>query len=164
MASHIITGENDSIRLRKMRKIDQEYLRLLKNLNKDGFNYKKDISPSDQIAWYQFMKTTKHNCMYIFEEKYKGRFWRLGVLGFRKKGNSIDLYNIMRGARKKFLTGRMMDGMRLLIKYLQDEYPDLPITAEVLIDNKAIYWYIKCGFLIVSTDSVHNHILYKEKP
>lgn len=147
MKSSIILDNKGHVRLRSVNYSDIELLREWKNSNKKSFFYQKDISKMQQIDWFSAYKKRGNDYMFMVEEIVEGEYFPIGCMGFRIQGDSIDLYNIIRG-RESRIGASMHEAMYIMLSYIRSIW-NLPIKCDVLKDNPAIRWYLKCGFVIL---------------
>lgn len=139
----IIKLIDEDITLYSIGHLDMELLRKWKNENKDYFFYNKEISPSEQLEWFEGYLERKED--YIFIIEYKGI--KIGCIGFRVSKNLVDVYNVILGNKKFSKKGLMSSALKLMCSYIIDKY-NLNITLKVLAGNKvAIKWYRKNGFI-----------------
>lgn len=137
-----ILSLKNKITLQTIGKEDIELLRKWKNENKDYFFYNKEISPSEQLEWFDSYLERKED--YIFIIDYKGI--KIGCIGFRLVNNQIDVYNVIQGDKRFSRQGLMSLALKLMCSYIIDNY-NLNITLKVLTKNKiARAWYEKNGF------------------
>lgn len=138
-----ILSLKNKITLQTIGKEDIELLRKWKNENKDYFFYNKEISPSEQLEWFDSYLERKED--YIFIIDYKGI--KIGCIGFRVIDTQIDIYNVILGDKMFSRQGLMSLALKLMCSYVIDEY-DMNITLKVLAANKAARkWYRKNGFI-----------------
>ena len=140
----INNSNNTSFYLETITSSDIELLRTWKNKHRSSFFYQKIISPEQQQEWYKDYCTRDDD--YIFVLKSSSTDTSIGCLGFRLQTNEIDLYNIIRGnTDDKSLS--MHDAMYVMLNFITQNYTTL-IKCDVLKDNPAVKWYLKCGFAI----------------
>lgn len=147
MKKSIILENDGYVRLRSVNYSDIELLREWKNKNKESFFYQKDISEAQQVQWYSSYLQRENDYMFIIEENLKGKFEPIGCMGFRIQGDDIDLYNIIRGTKSR-TSASMHEAMYIMLSYIRTIW-DLQIKCDVIKDNPAVNWYLKCGFLIL---------------
>lgn len=128
--------------IREITSDDLEILRLQKNLNKEFFFHKNDISEEDQLKWYGGYLKREEDWMMVCYADY-GDIW--GIMGVRKLEEDIlDFYNIIRV--KKLENTSMKDTFLEFIYFMKNLYPTYRIQVEVLMNNPAIGWYESVGF------------------
>ncbi|MDC1010446.1 GNAT family N-acetyltransferase [Flavobacteriaceae bacterium] len=137
---------------------DIEKLRIWKNLNKEYFFLKKDITGKEQINWYKntYLKETNNQ---IFIIKYQNI--RIGTLGYRLNNNCWDIYNVMNINDELKGKGIMSIALIKLIHYLKEQR-NIDIVAKVLITNNNIIWYLKNNFKITSKNKESYQVTYKK--
>ena len=122
---------------------DVETLRINKNLNKNSFFLKEDISPEDQKKWFESHLSREDDFMFIcFDPSDNIKF---GSIGFRILDENIDFYNIMRFCPSKI---SMSDCLKELIETSLNLFPGKRVQVRVLKNNPAVDWYKKVGFKI----------------
>lgn len=144
----IIAGPQDSgFRLRLAEGSDTETLRVWKNQNKQFYFLKTDITPEQQVTWFEGYLARPDDHVYMVEEENNGPWVTVGVVAARwlVAENTVDLYNIMRGARTTTDRTNMGEALRTLCRAIAQAYPN-PITCKVLSDNPALGWYGRVGF------------------
>lgn len=140
------SGDVLNMRLHSIEQEDIERIRTWKNRNRDRFFYKEVISSDEQRSWYQQYLSRAEDYIFVVEAKSMAKWDKIGCIGYRKVNDVIDLYNIIRGEKTQERSS-MKDAMKMLLAYLMQTY-DLRIKCDVLVDNPAVEWYNKCGFLI----------------
>ena len=137
---------------------DIEKLRLWKNLNKEYFFLKKDITRKEQINWYKntYIKETNNQ---IFIVKYQNI--KIGTLGYRLNNNCWDIYNVVNINDEFKGKGIMSIALNKLIHYLKEQ-KNITIVAKVLITNNNINWYLKNNFKITSKNKGYYQVTYKK--
>ena len=143
----IITENSRHVRLRAANDSDIELLREWKNSNKKSFFYQQEISKAQQAEWFSAYKQRENDYMFMVEEIIEGKHIPVGCMGFRILNNYIDLYNIIRGAESSIGVS-MHRAMYIMLNYIRNKW-NAPIQCDVLKDNPAVNWYLKCGFVIL---------------
>ena len=146
----IIPGPKDTrVRLRLAELEDRENLRVWKNLHKQFYFHKADITPEQQLVWFTSYLERPDDHVYMVEEEERGTWAAVGVVVARllPDQNAVDLYNIMRGARTAAERTNMGEALRTLCRAARLAYPQ-PITCKVLSDNPALGWYARIGFVV----------------
>lgn len=166
MKKSIILENDGYVRLRSANYPDIELLREWKNKNKESFFYHKDISEAQQIQWFSSYIQKENDYMFIIEENVENKFEPIGCMGFRVQGDDIDLYNIIRGTKSR-TSASMYEAMYIMLSYIRTIW-NLPIKCDVIKDNPAVNWYLKCGFIILEEKgylvmTINNEILDKMK-
>ena len=149
-------------RLRLAAPGDQENLRVWKNQNKQFYFHKADISPAQQVAWVEGYLARPDDHVYMVEEEDAGVWKAVGVVAARLLAdeNTVDLYNIMRGARTPANRTSMAEALRALCRAAARAYP-LSITCKVISDNPALGWYATIGFTAVADRGDHKLLLFQ---
>lgn len=120
---------------------DVEILRINKNLNKDFFFLKEEITKQDQEEWFSNLLLKDDDFMFIcFDVKTNNKF---GSIGFRIVDGNIDFYNIMRFCPSEI---SMEECIKELIEFSKNLFPGKKIQVRVLKNNPAVGWYKKIGF------------------
>jgi ribosomal protein S18 acetylase RimI-like enzyme len=162
----IIAGPPGSaFRLRLATLDDRECLRLWKNQNKQYYFHKKDISPDEQAAWFSGYLERQDDHVFMVEEE-EGPAWTIvGVVACRllQDPSTVDLYNIMRGARGAADRTNMGDALQTLCREIMAHYKE-PITCKVLADNPALDWYARLGFEVWEDRGSYKLLGYKGRP
>ena len=128
--------------LREITRDDLDLLRTQKNLNKKSFFYQDDITPEDQISWYEKYLERPEDWMMLSHHE-NNTIW--GIIGCRKLDEqTLDFYNIIRV--KNIEKTSMKNVFLEFVEYMKPLYPDHNIQVEVLSNNPAISWYEKCEF------------------
>lgn len=133
-------------RLRSINENDIEEIRVWKNSNKKSFFHKAEIEEEQQKKWFVDYLKREGDYVFIAEVMDNEKWIKYGCLGYRIVGDSIDLYNIIRGQTLQ-IRSSMKVAMKILIEYLTEKYA-LRIKCDVLIDNPAVKWYNECGFYV----------------
>lgn len=152
-----------NFRLKEIEQADQDDLRTWKNTHKMSFFFQQDITPEMQAGWfakYQARNAENTDHMFMVQERdaTTGTLVNIGCMGFRDEGNSIDIYNLMRGQRLESDSGHTMsDALNAMLACAQTTYPGKPVTCMVLQNNPARGWYEANGF-----DLTGEHPSYKD--
>jgi RimJ/RimL family protein N-acetyltransferase len=141
----------DQITIRSIDEKDIEYLRVWKNENKEFFFLKSEISKSDQLNWFNSMKSRQDDEMFIVEKFDQP----IGCIGARLYEGFVDIYNVIMGDKNFKGQHIMMKVMQQTINHCKAIYPDMAIKVRVLPNNPAVNWYIKIGFTKVSNANDH---------
>lgn len=140
----IIPEEKYGFYLKSISEEDIEHIRNWKNDNRRSFFYQGIISREQQKIWFdQYCSRENDYIFMVMSESNVG----IGCLGFRKKDEEIDIYNVLRGVRNTPCIS-IHDAMHALIAYISQKY-SMHIKCDVLKDNPAVGWYKKCGFDIL---------------
>ena len=137
---------SDRILLREIVESDLEILRTQKNLHRASFFYQEEISKSQQNSWYAGYASDPNNLIFMLEMD----GIPVGCIGLRRnlENLSIDFYNLM-----TWSTGRGSGAMHSAILRIMEEQRQLfqirSFGVDVLVDNPAVTWYEKVGFLRV---------------
>ncbi|EGR0524525.1 GNAT family N-acetyltransferase [Vibrio cholerae] len=149
---------NDSFCLRSITVSDLENLRQWKNKHRNSFFYKEIITVEQQNKWFEsYLKDDKD---YMFTVVCNEK--AIGCMGFREKGDFIDVYNIMRGEKSQEQSFSMSDAFRLMLNYINHECQK-KITCVVLNDNPAFNWYLKNDFLVLKEIEDYSLLEYQPK-
>ncbi len=124
---------------------DIQVLREWKNKHKEFFFLKTDISPEEQMQWYESFRTRENDHMFVV---FKGNI-HVGCLGARLKNDCIDFYNIILGDKSYKGKHVMTNSLLAVVSICSIRYPGMPIRVSVLKTNPAIEWYKKIGFEII---------------
>jgi hypothetical protein len=144
--------------LKEIDKNDIEDLRVWKNINKQYFFLKHDITPSQQLHWFESMYSDDpDNKMFVVQEFLGDTYVNVGCMGFRKKDYGWDVYNIMRG-RKLNSDHKMSTAFMMMNAYISENFVG-DICCKVLPGNPARKWYESLGFEIQST--AEEFVFYK---
>jgi hypothetical protein len=155
----MIKNEELDFSLNLISERDLDNLRNWKNSNRASFHYKGMITPVMQLSWYQkYLK--RYGCNEDFMFMVKHSEVTVGCLGFRRKADSWDGYNVIRGvdvpATKGLMSRAFLESIELAWKIAR-----LPFQVDVLNDNPAVVWYLKCGFKIVTKNELTTLLVKK---
>ncbi len=138
---------NNAISLDSIGRKDLDLIRRWKNKNKKYFFYKKDISPKEQLVWFEGYLSRKKD--YIFIIKYRDE--KIGCIGFRVLGKLVDIYNVILGNKNFGGKDIMSTALGLMCSYIIDNYREI-ITVKVLKNNyNAIKWFKRNNFIECET-------------
>ncbi|MCG3733166.1 GNAT family N-acetyltransferase [Vibrio cincinnatiensis] len=149
---------NDSFCLRSITVSDLENLRQWKNKHRNSFFYKEIITVEQQNKWFDSYLKDDKDYMFTVVDNEKA----IGCMGFREKGDFIDVYNIMRGEKSQEKNFSMSDAFRLMLNYINYECQK-KITCVVLNDNPAFNWYLKNDFLVLKEIEDYSLLEYQPK-
>lgn len=146
-----MSKKNVDFRLRMIDESDIENLRNWKNDNKNSFFLQQDITPLQQVLWYEAFKNRRDDFMFIVEQQIDEHWHGIGCMGFRKVDDekSIDAYNIIRARRIEPSSFTMSDAFRVMLKFATGLYVGQPVRCKVLTNNPAVEWYKKNHFRII---------------
>ena len=159
----IIPGpEGSGFRLCLAEPKDRESLRVWKNLHKQSYFLKVDITPEQQEAWFAGYLDRPDDHVFMVDEDELGAWTTVGVVAARllPDQSTVDLYNIMRGARTAGDRTNMGEALRTLCRAARQAYPQ-PITCKVLSDNPAFGWYARIGFVTVEDRNDHKLLRFE---
>ena len=134
---------------------DLEILRINKNLNRNFFFLKEEISQSQQNKWFSDYLNREEDFMFVCKEKEHP----FGCMGFRLFEDRIDAYNIMRFSPSDT---KMETCMEKMIDFSRRIFPGKETQVRVLKNNPAISWYKKIGFYHVSDETNFVTLYYKK--
>lgn len=137
------TINEQNYRISVLEEVDLEFVRILKNTNRQAFFTKSWINRKKQIEWYQTYKDRKADTMFIIHQ---GRA-RIGCMGIRQLENEWDLYNVLIANGEHRGRGVMSVALSKIIAYTL-MIKELPIRARVLSNNTALQWYRKNNFVV----------------
>lgn len=150
--------KDDKYRLKKIDQYDIEDLRLWKNANKQYFFLKSDITPDQQVHWFEHIYAPDtENLMFVVQEYTQDGFVNVGCMGYRKKDYGWDVYNIMRGC-KLHSKYKMSTAFMMMNAYIAQTHKG-DICCKVLPDNPARKWYESIGFEVHHTEE--EFVFYK---
>jgi ribosomal protein S18 acetylase RimI-like enzyme len=136
--------------LRAIGEEDLMFLRQWKNQQKQFFFHQQDISPEQQMQWFESFVTRPHDL--LFMTVYAGHVF--GCMGIRWLDSYWDIYNVILGDDAFGKRGLMGNAFNSLLHYALT-LKSAPITLQVLKHNPAVGWYHKHGFKI--TEEYDNH-------
>jgi len=148
-------SQDEMISYRLITEDDIEDLRIWKNVNKDGFFYKRNITKKAQKKWYkEYIERNTRGQDFMFIACYGDV--KAGCIGYRIINGRIDIYNFMLG--NKELEGKkiLSTVAKTLWRNLKDKY-NLDITVKVLkTNNNTINWYLKNNWSIIENYKDHH--------
>lgn len=153
--------QNSGFRLRLAETDDREKLRVWKNLNKQFYFHKADITVEQQAKWFAGYLERPHDHVFMVDEQVGADWVTVGVVACRllEDEQTVDLYNIMRGARTAADRTNMGQVMHTLCQVIAKHYSQA-ITCKVLSNNPALGWYDHIGFVAVEERSDHKLLKY----
>jgi hypothetical protein len=158
------------VRLRLVDWPDTELMREWKNANKAFFFHSQDITPEQQRTWFAGYLERPDDHDFAVEERVEGSkdsAWEtVGLLGCRLVdqsvlGDTVDIYNVMRGRRTVRNLVSMGEMIRRLCGEIAARYPQ-PISCKVLSGNPAVAWYLQNGF--VRQGQAPDHVVLRYQP
>lgn len=148
------------LRLRSITSADLENLRQWKNTHRKSFFYQEVITRDQQSLWFEKFQARDNDYMLVAENYKNGAYVPIGCMGFRILDDTVDVYNIMRGAASAAdASFTMQDAFSLMNAYILSLGYD-NITCMVLKTNPALKWYYKNGFEIL--EEKDNYMLLKQ--
>jgi hypothetical protein len=153
----ICSREYPAIRLRTAGEQDLENLRKWKNANRKSFFYQNEISPGEQVRWFDGFRGRENDFMFVVEECTATSARSFGCVGFRILDDVIDIYNIIRGEHAANAEARMSDAVRIMCSYARS-LSSKQIACKVLVDNSAVEWYLGIGFAICRKNETYYDI------
>ena len=152
-----INSKNLNFSCKLISETDLAELLSWKNKNRDRFHFKGIITPDMQATWYRsYLKRFKARKDFMYIVKYRDR--SAGCIGFRLKDNYWDGYNIIRGNKIKGSEGIMSWAMSHIISNAFS-ISNLNFQVDVLNNNPAIDWYLKCGFEVLTQNKVSTTLI-----
>lgn len=142
----ILTITSNKLSYLELKSIDEkdiDVIRIWKNEHREYFFLKDIISEEKQRKWFESYIYREND--YILKINLNGK--AVGCIGFRLLDPTIDIYNVILGVKEIQGKGVMSDAIKMLCYFLKEKY-NKDITAKVLINNPAIDWYKKNGFII----------------
>src|SRR5262245_29361714 len=125
---------------------DMELLREWKNRFRNSFFFKGIITPAMQSDWFTAYQAREDDHMAVIIAGDE----RVGCIGYRRRGDVIDVYNVILGIDGSARQGIMTAALDLICADARQRYPGLPIQVSVLKDNPALAWYYRRGFTCVA--------------
>jgi ribosomal protein S18 acetylase RimI-like enzyme len=144
----LIVPEGFCLRLRSADENDLENLRTWRNLHRERFFHSAYITAAEQRRWYERFARLRDSFMFIVEATCSSPPKPFGCMGFRLRGDVLDVYNVIRGARTRGQRCTMGEALALMCSY--GSRFGRPITCKVLKDNPAVKWYERNAFRIVN--------------
>ena len=149
-------NNSNQLTLRTAEEKDIENLRLWKNMNKDFFFYKNEISIEQQKTWFDQYLSRPDDFIFIVELNDQ---IPIGCMAIRKLEVEWDAYNIILGNSNFGKNGYMSIAFKKMLKFAFEKN-SLPITLKVLKENPAVTWYEKNGFKKISIEESHFYMKY----
>ena len=137
----ILRSDAVTVCLRSVEPPDCENLRVWKNENRRSFFYQNLISPDEQMAWFRAYRERPDDHMFIVSGPPD-----VGCMGFRLEDGPVDVHNVIRGGAGAGRRGEMRDALHLMCSYAMTRYA-CEVGCKVLIENPAVAWYERCGFV-----------------
>lgn len=137
--------EQPDLSLKSIDETDAELIRLWKNANRESFFFKDIITEAMQREWFAKYTQRTDDCILMV----LANGLNIGCIGFRRLGDRVDLYNIMRGEVGVSRDGMMSRALELVCEEAERCYPGIPIMVSVLRSNPALRWYHRRGFEVV---------------
>lgn len=133
--------------MRTITESDIDYIRTIKNINRDSFFYKKEITSEGQSQWFNDFEKRMNDHMFVIlvDTVYAG------CIGTRFLNDHNDIYNVILGNSKFKGKGIMTSAMNAVFRINELFYPQFPNRIKVLANNPALTWYNKIGFEITNT-------------
>jgi hypothetical protein len=132
--------------LRSAGQADLEHLRKWKNEQKQFFFYQEEITPNQQVQWYEGYKKRPNDIILMTE--YEQQIF--GCMGIRWQENHWDIYNVILGRQEFGGRGLMGLAFSAMLNFAV-AHKATPINLQVLKKNPAVKWYQKQGFEIIET-------------
>lgn len=134
-------------RIRDIDEEDIDDLRQWKNLNKNSFFLKEEITAEQQAGWFAKFREQKDDRMFVVEQRVDGEWEKIGCMGFRllEDEGCVDAYNIIRSRKVEPADFVFADPFKLMLAYAASRY-SLPLRCKVLSGNPAVEWYERSGF------------------
>ena len=123
---------------------DIELLRIWKNTYRDRFFFNALITPDMQHEWFRSYLQAAHDFMFVVIRDDE----RVGCLGFRRRDDRVDFYNIILGDQRSARKGCMSLALDWVCTHVRLHYPGVPIMVSVLRDNPDLGWYFRRGFTL----------------
>jgi len=142
--------------MRAARIQDLETLRVWKNDQKAFFFYQIEISPDQQMHWFEGFVTRPYDLMFLVE--YGQTVF--GCMGVRWKEEHWDIYNVILGIQAFGKRGLMGMCFQTLLSFAYSLH-QAPITLQVLSTNPAVTWYEKQGFKIIEEHKTYFSMRHK---
>ncbi len=133
-------------------------LRVWRNANACRFHQQADITSQGQKEWYKAYLSRADDHLFLVMEGNRP----IGCIGIRLIGDVWDLYNIIRGMESPGSGGFMSVALEMVIEFARGLRP-LAVRAEVLLDNPAMNWYLRNGFVVVERREKSLMIVYRRQ-
>ena len=128
------------------------YIKKLKNKNRNNFTYKKKVTWLQHIKWYIKYLRDSDNFFYIL----KSEKINYGTIGIKMKSNGWYIYSVIRDDSKIYKTNLMQT---LVNGVLQNYITSGDIFCEVVRENSAINFYYKLGFELTHETNNSCHLV-----
>ena len=129
---------------------DVEFLRTWKNAHRTSFFDQSEITRAQQAIWFKDLCRRDDDFMYMVDVDGQ----TVGCMGFRRIGQVVDFYNIIRGVPPLGGPWVMSRALQALLRAAFHEFA-LPVTGKVLRSNPALAWYAANDCLVVGTEDTH---------
>jgi RimJ/RimL family protein N-acetyltransferase len=136
---------NSDLALRPVDGGDLEHLRLWKNSVREFFFHKDIIEVEQQRLWYEAYLQRSLDLMLILEISELAA----GCMGIRWLNGHWDIYNVIMGNNAFKGHGFMSLAFREMLRLAEATRTGV-FQLEVLIENPAVDWYKRQGFIITS--------------
>lgn len=144
------------LRLRSATTRDLENLRAWKNAQSQFFFHQTEISPAQQLAWFDAFVQRPNDYMLMVEHQGTAK----GCMGIRLLDAEWDIYNVILGDPAFGRQGHMGRAFAAMLAMALQQR-DLPITLKVLKHNPAVGWYLKNGFTTAFEAEDHFGLRYQ---
>jgi RimJ/RimL family protein N-acetyltransferase len=138
---------------------DAELLRAWKNADRTAFFDQSEITVAQQAEWLSGLARRDDDFMFMVDVS--GR--PVGCMGYRRRGEAIDVYNVICGRREYRRGGIMSRALQAMLRSAEDAY-HLPITARVLRSNPAAAFYAVNGFVVAEEEEDRVLMLWAPGP
>lgn len=135
--------KNVALSMRLLQDSDNEFIRNLKNEQREFFFYKAEISTVQQLNWFTAYKSRDDDYMFVI---LAGTEY-VGCMGIRLLDDHWDIYNVMVGNDVLKGRGIMSACFQKMLQFASVKKP-AKITLKVLKNNPAVTWYVKQGLEI----------------
>lgn len=137
-----IAKPNEIVWLRSAQATDLENLRTWKNAHRERFFHQDEITPEQQVEWFEQYQQRETDLMWIVMVADKA----IGCMGFRWISHSWDIYNVISADPEYQGKGWMAKALRTMEAYATRIMPET-IMARVLRNNQpALSWYRNQGY------------------
>ncbi len=136
--------ESSNLLVRTIVAEDIELLRLWKNTYRDRFFSQQVITADMQQNWFRSYLRAQHDFMFVVVHGDA----RIGCLGFRRREDRVDFYNIIPGERYHARKAYMSLALDWVCAHVRRHYPGAPIMVSVLRTNPDLAWYSRRGFTL----------------
>ena len=141
--------EFPDLRLRSVAAEDAERLRRWKNVNRQHFFFRDEITPEMQARWMSEYLARPLDHMFVVERL--GR--PVGCLGFRDHLGRGDVYNVILADSSSSRQGIMTAALRTLLTFCRTKSEEIGLV--VLKENHARRFYERNGFEIAAESPDH---------